>query len=432
MSGDNEREKVSELEQVDEAWNFSLFDAIMNRRSRRFGVGMEITEGPNKFKSTNPPIPLDELEEAMLIAAGTGITGLNLGDLPWAARPEKLDDLQNWCGEGNTLVEYAGRSWPSACGAHGTELFYTNDEGVYLLKLREAQPSKFCEYQGKSDRDKLVQFVRDNRVKLFDGRLDIPRNTGAIMSFNLWNMNMPGTTLFMPVSDITEEYINLIMLNADFGQYLIDDRNGNRPTISEKWIKEGWVDTPVPLTMMESSMMCTVGGAEGAFIGHNITLALQAMGLGGWLFGGAVPFVVMGGTPMGQGLGFRFESNPKNPGSFSVPVGIDGGFESYRPPYYKNMDAAVDAIVARKFGPNGAFNPFSDKQAPYKKGLTSCARFRVRPKSRSRSARKPAATSGTPTERSPQPCRRWHCSITSRRSIASSSSTTSTILRAHI
>ena len=111
MSGDNE--KVSELEQVNEAWNFSLFDAIMNRRSRRFGVGMEITEGPNKFKSTNPPIPLDEVEEALLIAAGTGITGLNLGDLPWAARPEKIDQLPNWCGEGNTLVEYAGRSWPS-------------------------------------------------------------------------------------------------------------------------------------------------------------------------------------------------------------------------------------------------------------------------------------------------------------------------------
>jgi hypothetical protein len=366
MSGNSEREKVSELEQVDEAWNFSLFDAIMSRRSRRFGVGMEITEGPNKFKSTNPPIPLDELEEALLIAAGTGVTGLNLGDLPWAARPEKIDQLQNWCGEGNTLVEYAGRSWPSACGAHGTELFYTNDEGVYLLKLREAQPSKFCEYEGKSDRDKLVEFVRDNRVKLFDGRLDIPRNTGAIYSFNLWNMNMPGTTLFMPVSDITEEYINIIMLSADFGQYLIDDRNGHRPTISQKWIKEGWVDTPIPLTMIESSMMCTVGGAEGAFIGHNITLALQAMGLGGWLFGGAVPFVVMGGTPMGQGLGFRFEANPKDPNAFSVPVGIDGGFESYRPPYFKSMDEAVDAIVARKFGPNGAFNPFSDKQAPYK------------------------------------------------------------------
>jgi len=73
--------KVSQLEQVDEAWNFPLFDAIMNRRSRRFGLGMEIEEGPNKFKSPNEPVPLDEVEESLLIAAGTGISGLNLGDL---------------------------------------------------------------------------------------------------------------------------------------------------------------------------------------------------------------------------------------------------------------------------------------------------------------------------------------------------------------
>ncbi len=361
-----ERKPISELEQVDEAWNFPLFEAIMNRRSRRFGVGMEIAEGPNQFKSPNPPEPLDELEEALLIAAGTGITGLNLGDLPWAARPENIDQLQTWCGEGNTLVEYCGRSWPSACGAHGTELFYTNDEGVYLLKLREAQPSKLREYEGKSDRDKLVQFVRDHRVKLFDGRLDIPRNTGAIASFNLWNMNMPGTTLFMPVSDITEEYINVIMLDADFGQYIVDDRHGNRPTCNEKWIKEGWVDTPIPLTMLETSMMAAIAGSEGAFIGQNITLAMQAIGLGGWLFGGATPFVIMGGTPAARGLGFHFESNPKDSNAFPEPVGLDGGFESYRPPYYKDMDAAVDAIVARKFGAHGVFNPFSEKPAPYK------------------------------------------------------------------
>jgi len=358
--------KVSDLEQVGDAWNFSLFDAIMQRRSRRFGLGMEIDEGPNKFKSTNDPVPLDEVEEALLIAAGTGMSGLNLGDLPWKARPEKQEDLATFCGEGNTLVEYVGRTWPSACAAHGTELFYTNDEGVYLLQLREAQPEKMQEYVGKDDRDKLVQFVRDHRIKIFDGRLDIPRNTGAISAFNLWNMNKPGTTLFMPVSDLTEEYINLVMLQADFGHYMVDDRNGNRPCCDEKWIREGWVDTPVPLSMAEMGMMCTIAGAEGAFIGHNITLAMQAMGLGGWLFGGATSFVVMGGTPTGNGLGFRFEASPKNPRAFSVPVGVDGGFQSYRPPYFKDMDAAVDAIVERKFGKGGTFNPFSEKPAPFK------------------------------------------------------------------
>ncbi len=360
----DDHEKISDLEQVNEAWNFSLGEAIMNRRSRRFGLGMEITEGPNKFKSPNEPIPLDEIEEAVLIAAGTGINGMNLGDLPYVPRPDSLDKAQTWCGEGNTMMEFVGRTWPSACGAHGTELFYTNDEGVYLLKLREAQPCKVREYTERTDRDKLTDFVRENRIKIFDGRIEIPRNLGAMNSFNLWNMNMPGTTLFMPVTDVTEEYINAMMTFVDFGQYLIDDLHGNRPLIDEKWIREGYVDLPVPISVLEPALFSMISGAEGAFIGQNMMLMAQAMGLGGWLYGGATALVIMGGTPAGRGLGFHFEANPKN--SMPVAVGVDGGFESYRPPYYKNMDAAVDAIVERKFGPTGTLNPFANKPAAFK------------------------------------------------------------------
>ena len=358
-------DKLSELEQVQEVWNFPLYDAIFGRRSRRFGWGMEIQVGPNRFKSLHDPMPLDEVEEALLIAAATGVSGLNLADMPHSPRPEKADQLANWDGMCNTMLEHVGRTWSSACGNHGTELFYTNDDGVYLLSLHDVQPTQMQEYAGRSDRDRLADFVRDHRIKLFDGRIDIPRNTGSVLSLNLWNVNMPGTTLFMPVGEITEEYINAIMLQADHGQYLVDDRNGMRPCISEKMIKDGHVNTPVPLSMVEMGMLSAIS-AEAAFIAHNVVLAEQAIGLGGWMFGGATSFLWMGGTPACQGLGFRFESNAKNPDAFPVPVGIDGAFESFRPPYYKDMDAAVDAIVAKKFGPGGIFNPFSDKSAPYK------------------------------------------------------------------
>jgi hypothetical protein len=357
--------KISELEQVDEAFSFPLMEAIFNRRSRRFGWGMEIKEGPNKHESQHPPMPLDELEEALLLGAATGVSGMNLSDMPHTPRPEKADQLGEWDGMCNTMMEHVGRTWSSPCGNHGTELFYTNDNGVYMLKLREAQPIKLQEFASKGDRDKLIEFVRLNRVKLSDGRLDLPRNTGAIMSFNLWNVNMPGTTMFMPVTDMTEEMINAIMLTADLGGYLVDDRNGMKPCIDEKWIKDGWVDNPMPLTMLEIGIMNAVG-SESAFIAHNIVLAEQAMGLGGWMFGGVTGFVALGGTPMARGLGFRFELNARNPQGFPVPVGIDETFESFRPPYFKNMDAAVDAIVDKKFGPNGTFNPFSKKPVPYK------------------------------------------------------------------
>ena len=62
-------------EGLNEALNFSFMDAIFTRRSRRFGLGMEITEGTLKHKSAHEPVPLTELEEACLIWAGTGMTG---------------------------------------------------------------------------------------------------------------------------------------------------------------------------------------------------------------------------------------------------------------------------------------------------------------------------------------------------------------------
>jgi hypothetical protein len=49
----------------------------------------------------------------------------------------------------------------------------------------------------------------------------------------------------------------------------------------------------------------------------------------------------------------RFPSNHARGALFPNPVGIDGVLQGYCPPYYKNMDAAVDAVVAAKFGANG-------------------------------------------------------------------------------
>ena len=49
---------------LEESWNVSLFDALFSRRSRRFGLGMEIKRGPNAFRSEAEPIPLSLEEEA--------------------------------------------------------------------------------------------------------------------------------------------------------------------------------------------------------------------------------------------------------------------------------------------------------------------------------------------------------------------------------
>ena len=129
---------------LEEAWNVPLFEAIFTRRSRRFGLGMEIKHGPNAFKSDAEPHPLSFEEEAMLCMAATGMSGMNLADMPHTRREELAPD-EVWDGNCNTMLEYSGRTFPSPCGSHGTELFYTNDEGCYIVKVRGTRPERMRE-----------------------------------------------------------------------------------------------------------------------------------------------------------------------------------------------------------------------------------------------------------------------------------------------
>ena len=85
---------------------------------------------------------------------------------------------------------------------------------------------------------------------------------------------------------------------------------------------------------------------------ENIHLVAEAMGLGAVMFGGYTGKVMLGITPMSRGLGFR--PHTKKDGK-EDPVGLDGVFEAYCPPYYKNMDEAVEAFVQKKFGPGAPY-----------------------------------------------------------------------------
>src|SRR5258708_28683473 len=72
-------------ELLDLTWSYPLFEALYGRRSRRFGLGFEMPEGPFRFKSARPPAALSEIGEAPLVGAGGGISGLALWDLPTPA-----------------------------------------------------------------------------------------------------------------------------------------------------------------------------------------------------------------------------------------------------------------------------------------------------------------------------------------------------------
>ncbi len=323
-----------------DALTYPFFQTIFDRKSRRVGLGMEVGSEELKYRSPYEPVPLSELEEALLCMAATGLTGLNLGD---------LDPRTGM----STLVQWTSRSWPSACSNHGTELFFSNDDGMYMLNMFGLlpEPGEVASLAGKSideQAEKVVELYRRAKVELSPGRAPLPTTLPGLFDFNQWNANKPGTTLFIPVTNITLEYINLlfIYLSRSYRFSLVDEQNGNRSAGLDDALKSGRVEEARQMGMVElESRALSALVVEQAFICQNVNLANQALGLGGWTFTGFLPRYVMGGGDV-PGLGFRFEEAKVGP---SYPVGLDGHFEAFVPPYFADMHEAVDAFMDLKW-----------------------------------------------------------------------------------
>jgi hypothetical protein len=316
-------------------WDYPLFEAIYGRRSRRFGRGFEITEGPFRYTSQHPPVPLSELEEALLVAAGFGVTGIPLWD---ASRPPAFRGGD-------------GRVFGSTAHGRRTALFFTNDTGTHVIGPPGAVASKLRAVENHDERANVLELYQQ-RKRLSEQRLQIPRRSPPLFGHNMWDCNKEGVTLFVPVCDVSAALISLILnlVDGERGRYvrghgggmnIVDDRNGGRPAGAERWIKSGLIDEAkiLPLSILERQA-CYFMFSEPAVICHNMHLATEAIGLGGWMHCGFLSLEIM------QTLGFRM-IEPAAPSSYPNPVGFDGVLEGCCPPYFPNMDAAVDAIIAR-------------------------------------------------------------------------------------
>jgi hypothetical protein len=319
---------------LDQAWSFPLFEALYRRRSRRFGLGFEMQEGPFRYKSAHAPVPLTELEEALLVGAGAGFTGLAFWDLPTPPPYTRL----------------SGRTFPTTRADGQTALFWTNDEGFYVLDHKVAA-GKLNEVETREERSKLLDVYRAQRRTLKAGRLDIPRRVPPMSGHDLWDSNQPGSTLFLPVCDVSASLISLIAQFVDpalrryapvtGGMNIVDDRHGFRPAGTERWLKDGFLNAEhvLPLSILERQA-CYYVFSEPAAICQNMFLATEALGLGGWKHCGFLSLEIF------ERMGFRVVTAAERSG-FGNPIGLDGVFEASCPPYYPTMDAAVDAFFSR-------------------------------------------------------------------------------------
>ena len=324
------------------ALSFGLADAVLTRRSRRMGLGMELPDGPLAFRSAHRAVPLSEMEEAFLVWLGTGTTGLALGDLP----RDGLSWMHGW----------NGRAWPCSVNSHSTELFYTNDDGLHLVRLREraledAGASPFAGRSQEQIQQTVTELFRASRETLEPTRADLPTGEPGLFNFNSWNANQPGTSLFIPVTNTTVEYLTLLFIYFDERNRfsVVDELAGGRCGL-EPWVERGRLGA-VELSLFDLELrVLTTLNVEGAFICQNMSLALQALGLGGWTFTGFLPHHVLGASPDHRGLDFTFVTPERTPRAAATPapVGRAGVMEALCPPFVADMGEAVERFLAER------------------------------------------------------------------------------------
>ena len=341
-----------------EAVNFPLIDAIHGRRSRRFARGTSIPDGPLAYKSKHDPTPLSELQQLLLLTAVSGNTGWsNL--IPY--NRNYLPHIPNYA------AAAGGRSFPSAAGFHTSELFYTDDDGVYFFPTRDMAATATQTADGDIDLNGYLDQHKSRIVKLADGRLSTPPLPQHMEMHNDWCANVAGSTLIIPVADLAQHTILNLCYLVQSGACIFDDINKRPIPGIERFKKMVDIENAYPLSYIDQIGLTevTVEVSTACYAG---SLMLQAMGLGGWMYGGINPFSLLGasGDPDVPGLGFRFETYPGQ--HLPHVTGLEGIFEGHCPPHFRDMRAAVEAVVARKYGEGGPFH--SQTEGPYETNAT--------------------------------------------------------------
>lgn len=349
--------------------SYPLLDALLHRHSRRFARGMRLSSGPLAYASAHPSQPLTCEEQALLAFAACGFTGYALAELPYDTG-------------GNIMRQFVSRTAASADALHNYSAVVIDDEGAWLIRRpQDLDPDALAQAIDNVQRGKIVEWYEQCRVRIADRRVEIPREPPFTLDINAWEANGRGSTLFLPVAELSASYINglLYTFGSGFGGFAVDEHNGFRPAGITRFgrsrggtlyddPKEGRTS---PLRLLEQ-LLYEFATVELGGMMQNLGLMTQALGLGGFAHYAAHPSAWL------SALGFRMEPVPVSRvagmGSvlrfaaratgrdFDVPtaVGLERGGQvlltSYSPPYYASMERAVLAYVADKYAEGrGAF-----------------------------------------------------------------------------
>jgi hypothetical protein len=367
----------------EELERFALVGAMARRRSRRFALGDRLQAGALSYESSSPPVPLSIEEEAVLAFAGAGVTGRVNGELPY--QPDGGPET----GGGQVMVTMLGRSFASADGAATAALFINRDDGTFLMRRpQDFAAHEIDELASLSREHRFVELYQRMRVRIADRRTEIPRAVPFTPPFNKWSTNVPGSTYFVPVTDVTALYLTIVfaVMGEEFAYFFHDDRDWlTRAAGIARYgkskgghlhdsVNDGRVGT---IDEMETYLLELCAFEQGLMI-QNIQLATEALGLGGFPHYGAHRYAWP--EAFGFRMGRRTFAEMLHKGflgtllmrllrkNISIPQAL--GFEHdgtayikpYAPPWYPSMEAAVRAFVASKFAPGTGI--FRDAPGP--------------------------------------------------------------------
>lgn len=273
---------------LDALFRRPLIEAIWRRRTHRVSQGSSVLAGSMSYQSDQPREPLSELEEAVLIAI-TGSTGLTMPDRPF----EDPATHQPIMAKPNLTME--GRTAGSPDNAQGTHFFMINDSGTYFIRKLPPPPDG----EKALTPERLIARAAEAKVRILDHRLDVPdgkRAFPAYLDSNRFLSNQPGTTIFLPVVDLSRQYINgmMYLLTQPDGARpaIVDDRNFYRLAGVKRWVDKGFLnkDIKVPLGVI-GSLRTQI---EADLLLQNIFLTADAMGLGAWIHASISPPVLVG------------------------------------------------------------------------------------------------------------------------------------------
>jgi hypothetical protein len=333
------------------------------------------------YQSTHRPEPLSELEQAILIAM-TGCTGLTMPDRPFQ------DPRSGELVMAKPNLGMAGRTAGSPDNAQGTQFFLIDDSGTYFLRKLPPPPA-----DATFDSATLIARARESKVKVLDRRLDVPggrRDFPAYLDSNRLLSNLPGTTILLPVVDLSHQYINGLMylLTEPDGARptFVDDRNFYRMAGVKRWVDKGFLNKDVKLPLGIIGSLRTQ--IEADLLLQNLMLVANAMGLGAWIHASIGPPTLLGDPKFvdtyGPMLGFEFSTPrwrpldvlrwqvplPRFATLRSNPIGLRVGTEylikAKCPPYYESMAAAVESVIQEKFGPGGVYQDRAAFRVIYK------------------------------------------------------------------